>query len=68
MPRNIDRDEVQRLLSAGAQLVDTLPAEEYREQHLPGAISFPLRKIEDPQERKVLDPERPVIVYCWDSA
>ena len=68
MPRNIDRHEVQRLLSAGAQVVDTLPAEEYREQHLPGAISLPLRKIEAPRERKVLDPERPVIVYCWDSA
>ena len=68
MPRNIDRDEVQRLLSAGAQLVDTLPAEEYREQHLPGAISLPLGKIEDPQGRKVIDPKRPVIVYCWDSA
>jgi rhodanese-related sulfurtransferase len=67
MPTSVDRDEVQKLLAEGAQLVETLPLEEYREEHLPGAIHLPLRKIET-DARKALDPARPVIVYCWDSA
>ena len=67
MPQDIDRDEFQRLLSEGAQLVEVLPREEYEEEHLPGAINLPLRKIEA-DARTRLDPARPVIVYCWDSA
>jgi rhodanese-related sulfurtransferase len=67
MPREIGRDEVQRLVAQGAQLVEVLPPEEYEEQHLPGAISLPLRKIET-EARTRLDPNRPVVVYCWDPA
>ena len=67
VPGEIDRAEVGRLMEAGAQLVEVLPAEEYREDHLPGAINLPLRKIET-EARDLLDPNRPIIVYCWDSA
>jgi rhodanese-related sulfurtransferase len=65
--REINREEVQRLLTAGAQLVEVLPAKEYEEDHLPRAISLPLRRLEA-EARTILDSERPVIVYCWDSA
>ena len=65
--RDIERDEVRRLLDEGAQLVEVLPAEEFREDHLPGAISIPLRHI-DAEGVGALDRNRPVIVYCWDSA
>ena len=67
MPTEIDREQVQKLVAQGAQLVETLPAEEYRDDHLPGAIHLPLGKIET-DARTALDPKRPVIVYCWDSA
>jgi rhodanese-related sulfurtransferase len=67
MPKEIDRTEVQRLIQDGAQLVEVLPPEEYEEEHLPGAINLPLRKIES-EARDRLDPNRPVIVYCFDSA
>jgi rhodanese-related sulfurtransferase len=67
MPLGIDRQEVERLLAEGAQLVEVLPREEYDEEHLPGAINMPLSKIES-EARTRLDPSRPVIVYCWDSA
>jgi rhodanese-related sulfurtransferase len=67
MPQDIDRNEVQRLLSEGAQLVEVLPREEFEEEHLPGAINMPLRSIETDAKTR-LDPSRPVIVYCWDSA
>jgi rhodanese-related sulfurtransferase len=67
MPQAIDRDAVRRLADQGAQLVEVLPANEYAEDHLPGAINLPLRRLEE-QATKVLDRQRAVVVYCWDSA
>ena len=67
MPQAIDRDAVRRLTDQGAQLVEVLPASEYAEDHLPGAINLPLRRLEQ-QATKVLDRQRAVVVYCWDSA
>ncbi|HJR81397.1 MAG TPA: rhodanese-like domain-containing protein [Anaerolineales bacterium] len=65
MPTDINRDDLQRLVAAGAQLVEVLPAEEYNEAHLPDAIDIPLKKL-DRQSVKTLDPARPVITYCHD--
>ena len=65
MPKTITRDEVRKLLDQGAQLVEVLPLNEYEEDHLPGAISLPLRRIEG-EAVTVLDRNQPVIVYCWD--
>jgi rhodanese-related sulfurtransferase len=67
MARGIDREQVRRLMEQRAQIVDVLPAREYAEEHLPGAINLPLRRIEI-EASQVLDPSRPVIVYCADSA
>jgi rhodanese-related sulfurtransferase len=67
MTRNIDRDGVRRLMEQGAQIVDVLPAREYGDDHLPGAVNLPLRKIEA-EALRALDPSRPVVVYCADSA
>jgi len=66
MPKEIRREEVGKLVAAGAQLVEVLPSPEYEEDHLPGAIHLPLRRL-DAEARTVLDPNRPVIVYCWDT-
>jgi rhodanese-related sulfurtransferase len=44
-----------------------LPAREYGEDHLPGAINLPLRRIEA-EAVTVLDRTRPIVVYCADSA
>jgi rhodanese-related sulfurtransferase len=67
MPTHIGREDVQRLMAEGAQLVEVLPKEEFDAQHLQGAIHLPLRKI-DAGVRGSLDPERAVVLYCWDSA
>jgi rhodanese-related sulfurtransferase len=67
MPQEIDRKEVQQLARDGAQLVEVLPADEYEEDHLPGAISLPLRRLEK-EWVNALARNRPVIVYCWDAA
>lgn len=65
MPTAIDRDEVRRLLAGGAQLVEVLPARQYEEEHLPGAISLPLGDL-DRDGAARLRRDRPVIVYCYD--
>ena len=62
----IDRAAVQEMARQGAQLVEVLPAKEYAEDHLPGAVSHPLRQLDG--EAGQIDRQRPVIVYCWDSA
>ena len=67
MPTAIDRDEVQRLISeVRAQLVEVLPEPEFEDEHLPGAISIPLKRINADSVRG-LERRRPVIVYCYDS-
>ena len=66
MAKVIDRDTVVEMAAKGAQLVEVLPAREYAEDHLPGAVSHPLRELETAWEQ--IDRNRPVIVYCWDIA
>jgi rhodanese-related sulfurtransferase len=66
VPTGIDRAEVQRLVDEGAQLVEVLPAGDYDEEHLPGAVNIPLRHLAERASAE-LDPSRPVIVYCYDS-
>ena len=66
MAKLLDREAVEALVRLGAQLVEVLPAEEYAEDHLPGAVSHPLRQLDE--EAGEIDRNRPVIVYCWDAA
>jgi rhodanese-related sulfurtransferase len=65
--QEIGRDRVRRLMDQGAQIVDVLPAREYGDDHLPGAINLPLRRIEA-EAATVLDRTRAIVVYCADSA
>jgi rhodanese-related sulfurtransferase len=66
MPTPIDRDDVQRLLrEEHARLVDVLPVHEFEDEHVPGAINIPLKTL-DAESTASLDPQRPVIVYCYD--
>jgi rhodanese-related sulfurtransferase/CBS domain-containing protein len=66
MPTNIDRNEVQRLVREGAQLVEVLPAKVYEGEHLPGAINLPLTHL-NRQDIAMLQRDRLVIVYCYDA-
>jgi rhodanese-related sulfurtransferase len=58
--------DVKRLISEGVQIVEVLPAEEYDEEHLPGAVSIPLKTL-DARSTERLDRRFPVLVYCWDG-
>ena len=65
MPEPIDRDRVQELVRQDAQVVEVLPAEEFEDEHLPGAVNLPLKEL-NAESAARLDPSRPVIVYCYD--
>ena len=66
MPQPIDHSEVRRLVSEeSARLVEVLPAKEFSEEHITGAINIPLKELDERATRE-LDRERPVIVYCND--
>jgi rhodanese-related sulfurtransferase len=65
MSTRIDSQRLQELINRGALLVEVLPAEDYEDEHLPGAINIPLKELDRERVRE-LDPERPVVVYCYD--
>ncbi len=63
MVTSIDRTELLRLIDEeNAQIVDVLPEQEFTESHIPGAISFPLRRL-TAQTVSVLGRDKPVVVY-----
>ena len=66
MPEAVTFERVRRLADEGAQLVEVLPRDEYREQHLPGAINIPLKEL-DRRSIARLDHDRPIVVYCFDT-
>ena len=59
----IDRFELLRLIDEeDAQIVDVLPAWEYDESHIPGAVNIPLRRL-TAATADVLRRDKPVVVY-----
>ena len=64
--QSIELRQLERLLAEGAQLVEVLPAAEYAEEHLPGAINIPLKEL-DARTAQQLDRSKPVVVYCHDG-
>ena len=67
MPTAVTREEVLRLIEEhDAQLVEVLPQAEFDEEHLDAALHLSLKQL-GPRTVGVLDPQRPVIVYCWDA-
>jgi rhodanese-related sulfurtransferase len=68
MPTVIDRHRLRHLVDEEqAQLVEVLPRGEYDEEHLPGAVHLPLKQLDADAAGRILDPGRPVVVYCWDA-
>jgi rhodanese-related sulfurtransferase len=66
MPIEIRRKDVKTLVEQGrVQLIDVLPASEYRKEHLPHAINVPLQMI-TPEATRALRKDVAVIVYCED--
>ena len=66
MVEQITYPRLRELLDARAQLVEVLPEQEYAEEHLPGAVNIPLKRL-DAGSVAALDRSRAVVVYCWDG-
>ena len=66
-PKPVAREDVRRLVTAGAHLVEVLPRDEYDEEHLPGALHLPLKSLTGDTAAQILELGRPVVVYCWDA-
>jgi rhodanese-related sulfurtransferase len=66
MPQPIGFEELVPLITDGAQLVEVLPEEDYRELRLPGAVNIPLKEL-DADTTGHLSRSDPVVVYCWDA-
>ena len=65
MTERIELPQLQHLIDHDAQLVEVLPAGEYAEVHLPGAINIPVKQL-DRDSTAALDRRRPIVVYCSD--
>src|SRR5690349_12725526 len=66
MPIEIRRKDVKTLVAQGrAQLIEVLPASEYKKEHLPQALNIPLETLTAASLR-TLRKDQAVIVYCAD--
>src|SRR5215467_7837811 len=66
MPIEIRRKDVKTLVAQGrAQLLEVLPATEYKREHLPHAVNVPLQNL-TAASTKFLRKDQAVIVYCAD--
>ena len=65
MPWVAGREQVQELMAGGAQLVEVLPAEDFRDRHLKGAVNLPLEELDAAAAARI-DRSQAVVVYCYD--
>jgi rhodanese-related sulfurtransferase len=65
MPDEILLNEVRRKIDEGAQIVEVLASDQYKKEHIPGAINIPLQEM-DVHAVRHLDQTKPVVVYCYD--
>jgi len=60
--REVSRDEAQKLIEDGAQLIDVRADHEWEAGRIAGARHLPLAELAE--RTGELDPERPVVLYC----
>ena len=61
-PREVSRDEAQKLIEEGAQLIDVRAQHEWDTGRIAGAAHLPLAELS--QRAGEVDKERPVVFYC----
>jgi rhodanese-related sulfurtransferase len=60
--REVSRDEAQKLIEEGAQLVDVRAGHEWGAGRIAGAVHIPLAELAG--RTAEIDAERPVVLYC----
>ncbi|HET9769845.1 MAG TPA: rhodanese-like domain-containing protein [Acidimicrobiia bacterium] len=69
MTATISRDELQRRVEEGGiTVLEALPESYWEQEHLPGAIAFPLDDIDGQAARLLPDKAAAVAVYCSNAA
>ncbi|HEY5941991.1 MAG TPA: rhodanese-like domain-containing protein [Solirubrobacterales bacterium] len=61
-PREVSREQAQKLLDDGAQLIDVRADHEWEVGRIAGATHISLPEI--PQRTDEIDKDRPVVLYC----
>jgi len=65
----ISRDELARRLENGEVVAaEALPEGNFLDAHLPGAVNLPHDQVDELAPRVLPDKDRPVAVYCANSA
>lgn len=66
MPATISRDELKGKMDRGEEfvLVEALPEEYFRKEHLPGAINLPTSQVDAEAENRIPDKNADIVVYC----
>lgn len=60
--REVSREEAQKLIDEGAQLIDVRADHEWEAGRIAGAKHVPLAEL--PERTEEIDRERPVVLYC----
>jgi rhodanese-related sulfurtransferase len=60
--KEVSRDEAQKMIDEGAQLIDVRADHEWEAGHIEGARHVPLADL--PQLTAEIEKERPVLLYC----
>lgn len=66
MLTTITREDLKAKLDRGDDfvLVETLPEEQYRHAHLPGAVNLPPDRVEELAPELLPDEDADIVVYC----
>ena len=66
MVATISREELQTKMDRGVDfsLVETLPEEQYRHSHLPGAVNLPPDSVRESAPDLLPEKDADIVVYC----
>lgn len=66
MVETISREDLKAKMDRGDDfvLVETLPEEQYRHTHLPGALNLPPDRVREMAPELLPDKEADIVVYC----
>jgi rhodanese-related sulfurtransferase len=64
--KQVSRDEVKQVIDnkENTILVEALPEKDYREAHIPGAVSLPADKVEELAPKLLKNKDQQIITYC----
>lgn len=62
--KDITKEELESYIRQGATIIDVRSPQEYKEGHINGAISIPDYQIKRDAQKKILNKDELIVVYC----